>query len=290
MSVRRFLCSASALSAVLAAQPAWADEKAQCASAYEQAQELRGQAKLREARNNLLVCAQAACPAFIKKDCSKWLSEVEAALPTVVFSAKSKGSDLTEVTVKMDGEDVTEVLDGRAVPVDPGPHTFVFESEQHGTKEVRYVVKEGQKSQSLEVDFGGDQAAAGDDPTADSSATLTTDDAAKSPVLAYALLGVGVVGLGGFAYFGLSANSDKDALDCADSKTCTDDDLDPIRQKYLFADISLGVGLVSLGVGTYLLLTANDKPKPAANADSANVRFDVVPSRAGGFASVSGSF
>jgi hypothetical protein len=279
------------LSALALAPSTWASDKAQCASAYEAAQELRTQTKLREARNNLLVCAQAVCPAFIKKDCSRWLSEVEAALPTVVLSAKAKGKDLIDVSVKVDGDELAGSLDGKAVAVDPGPHTFTFESQELGVKELRYVVKEGQKSQSVEVEFTDVESEPGrPDPGGDTGTTISSGDAATSTTLAYVLLGVGVVGLGGFAYFGLTANSEKDELACADTKTCSDDELSPIRQKYLFADISLGVGLVSLGVGTYLLLSSGGKTSPAPAEQSAKVRFDAAPARGGGFALVSGSF
>jgi hypothetical protein len=285
----RGTCLAAALSALTFAPAALADDKAQCASAYEAAQELRTQSKLREARNNLLVCAQAVCPAFIKKDCSKWLSEVEAALPTVVLSARAKGQDVTDVVVKIDGDEFTDTLDGKALPVDPGPHTFTFESDEFGTKELRYVVKEGQKSQSIEIEFTGADNRA-DDPGGDGGAAISTADAAESKTLAYVLLGVGVVGVGGFAYFGLTANSEKDDLACADTATCSDDELSPIRKKYLLADISLGIGLVSLGVGTYLLLSSGSKSSPKPVEQSAKLRFDVAPSPRGGFASLSGSF
>jgi hypothetical protein len=287
----RGACLAAMLSALTTAAPsAWAVDKAQCASAYEAAQERRSQTKLREARDNLLVCVQAACPAFIKKDCSKWLSEVEAALPTVVLSARAKGKDLTDVTVKVDGDDFAGTLDGKALPVDPGPHTFTFESEEFGSQELRYVVKEGQKSQAIEVDFAPAKQPSAGEEVRDSGPSAGSQDMADDKTLAYVLLGVGVVGIGGFAYFGLTANSDKDELACADTKTCSDDDLAPIRQKYLIADISLGVGLVSLGVGTYLLLSGGGKTSPAPAEQSANVRFDVMPRAGGGFATLSGSF
>lgn len=289
MRMTRRLCSGAVLVAATWAAPAWATDAAQCASAYEAAQELRAQTKLREARNQLLSCAQAQCPAFIKKDCSKWLAEVDAALPTVVLGARAKGQDLVDVEVKVDGDLLAESLDGKAVPVDPGPHTFTFESAEWGKKEIRYVVKEGKKSQSIEVELAPAETGGGEPGGGDTGASVSTKDASDK-TLAYVLLGVGVVGLGGFAYFGLAGNAEKDDLACADTKTCTDEELSPIEQKYLFADISLGVGVVSLGVGTYLLLTSGKGAQKPAPAESAAVRFDVVPSRSGGFARVSGQF
>ncbi len=259
-----------------------ADQKEECVSAYTRSQELKGGGKLREAREQLLVCAQAECPDFIKRDCSKWLSDVDATLPTVVFSAKQGGRDVTNVRVLSGDKVIAESLDGRAVPWDPGSATFVFESEDLGKKEVTLIVKEGQKAQTVEAVFGKSEGSTGVEGGIDSTA-------ADDKTLAYVLGGVGIVGLGGFAFFGLSGNSDKNGLACADEKTCTDDDLDPIKQKYLFADISLGVGVVSLGVATYLLLSPTKPAEPAKDSATA-LRFDVVPSSRGGFAAISGQF
>jgi hypothetical protein len=102
------------------------------------------------------------------------------------------------------------------------------------------------------------------------------------------LYGVGAVGIGGFAFFALSGNKEKNDLDCAETKTCSDDDLDPVKKKYLYADISLAVGVVSLGVATYLLLSSPKKEAPPPEA--ARFKFDVAPTSRGGYATVSGSF
>lgn len=261
-----------------------ADTKAECSAAYEKSQELKTATKLRQAREQLLVCAQSECPDFIKRDCSKWLGEVDATLPTVVFSAKAGGKDITDVKVMAGGEVLAESLDGRAVPWDPGSQTFVFESAEFGQKEVTFVVKEGQKAQSVEVSFG-DAGGTGDGGSGASFDSTKADD----KTLAYVLGGVGVVGLGAFGFFALSGKSDEDGLACAPSKSCTDDDIDPIKQKYLLADISLGVGVVSLGIATYLFLKPSGNAEPAGDSARA-MRVDVAPVTGGGFASVSGRF
>lgn len=296
MSKHFLLCSAFALAAVSLARPAVADTKADCAKAYEASQEQRSGGKLRAARESLVTCSQSACPAFIKKDCAKWLSEVEGAIPTVVFSAKAGSEDLSDVKVSLGDQTLAESLDGKAIPMDPGTHTFVFESAKHGSKELKFVVKEGKKAQNIEIVFEvGKKAAGGDgdagEPSGDSGAAkITTEDVKGSKTFAYVLMGVGVVGIGGFAYFGSSGKSDENALECAEFKTCTDDDLDPIKKKYLYADISLGVGLVALGVGTYLMLAPSGKSEVPAAGRSKRFRVDVAPQPGGGYASVSGLF
>ena len=267
-----------------------ADTKAECAKAYEASQEQKSGGKLRDARQSLVTCSQSACPGFIKKDCAKWLSEVEGAIPSVVFSAKAGSDDVIDVKVSLGDEVMAESLDGKAVQVDPGTHVFVFESPRFGKKDVKVVVKEGQKSQSVLAEFTPEKKDGGATPAHDEGSTKITPEKVKgNKTVAYVLAGVGVVGLGGFAYFGLSGKSDQNGLKCADTKTCKDSDLDPIKKKYLYADISLGVGLVSLGVATYLLMSGPSKKEQPA-AQSQPLHFDVAPSRGGGYATVGGYF
>ncbi|MFO0565877.1 MAG: hypothetical protein U0263_09450 [Polyangiaceae bacterium] len=281
--------------------PALADTKAECAKAYESSQEQRSSGKLRAARESLVTCSQAGCPNFIKKDCAKWLSEVEGSIPTVVFSAKAGNADLTDVKVSLGDQTLAESLDGKAVSIDPGTHTFVFESEKYGKRELKFVVKEGQKAQSVEISFEAAGGGKKDVPTeggtpetpsggGDSGVKVDSSEPGGKKTLGFVLLGVGAVGVGGFAFFGLTGKSDEKKLDCADSKTCTDSDLDPIKKKYLYADISLGVGLVSLGVGTYLLATSGGGAKQGKTRKLPPVAFDVAPRPGGGFASVFGAF
>lgn len=278
------------LALVSVARPAGADAKADCAKAYEASQEQRSSGKLLAAKESLVTCSQAACPSFIKKDCSKWLSDVEGSIPTVVFSARFGSEELSDVKVSVGDKVLAETLDGKALPVDPGTHTFVFESAKHGVKELKFVVKEGAKAQQIQLAYEvpkSDQTDAGGTETG--ATTASTDQVKGSKTLAYVLMGVGAVGLGGFAYFGLSGKSDQDKLECADSKTCSDSELDPIQKKYLYADIALGVGIVSLGVGTYLLLAPGKKSEAAAE-QAKRFRVDLAARPGGGFATVHGRF
>jgi hypothetical protein len=65
--------------------------------------------KLRAERSQLLVCAHAACPSEIRKECLARVDEVNAQIPTIVLSAKDrKGTDISAVKVTMDGEVLAE--------------------------------------------------------------------------------------------------------------------------------------------------------------------------------------
>jgi hypothetical protein len=294
----RFCASAFAVTGVVWAVPAGAQpaDKQQCASAYEQAQELRQAGKLREARTELLVCVQPACPEFVKADCGRWLGEVEAETPTVVFVARSpSGDDLAEVTVKVGDEVLAERLDGHALPVDPGTHTFTFEASGHDPVHKSVLINQGEKNRSIAIGFG-ETALPGEarDEPAPSSAPTTNaelqshDSAGGAPnrTLSYVFAGVAAAGFAGFVIWGAQGKSQENELRSSCAPGCEESKVDEVRTKYLIADVSLGVGVVSLGVAAYLFLSSPSSPAP----ELARIRVDVHPTASGGFASFGSEF
>jgi hypothetical protein len=138
----------------LLASVARAQDKQTCNTAYQDAQVARDAHKLIKAREQLRVCASATCPGFITKDCTEWLKDLEPRVPSVVFTAKNAaGADVTDVKVSMDGAPLADKLDGIAVEVDPGSHTFGFEGAD-GKTEQKVLVPEGTKAQRIAVTFG----------------------------------------------------------------------------------------------------------------------------------------
>jgi hypothetical protein len=132
---------------------AWGDVQA-CLAASEKGQKLRSQGKLREARDNFVVCGGEGCPSIVRHDCAQWNSELASTLPTVVFGAKDKGGkDLFDVTVTMDGEKLVTKLDGKSVTVDPGKHSFKFESGSLPSVTETALIKEGEKARQINVTF-----------------------------------------------------------------------------------------------------------------------------------------
>jgi hypothetical protein len=170
----------------LTASSAWADEKQVCSDAYQQAQTLRDQHKLVKAREQLRTCAAATCPGFIVKDCTGWLKDVEPRVPSVVLTAKNAaGADVTDVKVTMDGAPLAASLDGIAIDVDPGAHTFAFEGAD-GRAEQKVVVTEGAKAQHIAVTFGAPGAVAVVTATPGTAATPTASATPSAPSLAAA--------------------------------------------------------------------------------------------------------
>lgn len=235
-----------------------ADDREQCASAADQAQQLRDEGKYRRAREQLIICARDVCPAPIKRDCLEWLSQVESTAPTVVFGAKEGTKDLADVKVYVDGAAVTERLDGKPVQIDLGKHTVKFEY-QGQTKEEDVIIGAGQKNRNVTVTFTGGAAGAG--PTGPAG-PAPADGGGGSLVPAIVVGSVGVLALGSFAIFGLGGKSDVSNLEKTCKPNCPQSDVDAAKTKLLIADISLGVGIVALGVATYLVIT---RPKIEPN-------------------------
>lgn len=233
--------------------------KRRCAQAYEMSQRLRQDGKLKQAREQALICAQPACPAVLVGDCTRWLLELERALPSVVVEVRDAGGRvLSEVSVSVDGQPLTSSLDGRALTLDPGQRLFKITLADGRTVARTVVVAEGEPRQRI----GFSLPPRPEEP-------LERSDFRKKDQLspfAYAAGALGVLGVSGFAYFGLSGKGDERALEGRCAPRCTDADLDPLRQRYLAADVSLGVGIVALSLFGYLWLTSEQEPGTGLHA------------------------
>lgn len=152
------VCVATVLAVFFSAAVVRADagpSREACIAASESAEPLRKAGKLLTARKNLLVCIAQECPKVLRDDCTEQLVALENALPSIVFSAKGpSGEDLAAVRVAMDGAPLLPRLDGSAVPVDPGEHTFVFEAEGFPTVTKKLVIAQGAKNRSETVAIG----------------------------------------------------------------------------------------------------------------------------------------
>ena len=138
---------------VLASATAFADAT-QCSKDAEDGQRLKAAGHLRDAREKFLTCSAPACPQIVQKDCSTWASEVLAAMPSIVIDAKdANGGDLAEVTVYFDDKLVTSRIDGKAIPIDPGPHKLRFERKGYEPVTQDIIAKEGVRSRVVTVGF-----------------------------------------------------------------------------------------------------------------------------------------
>jgi hypothetical protein len=151
----RSLVVALAGAMTLAIAPlARADDKQACSTAYADLQTLRRDGKLQAARQQAAVCTRDVCTAFIRDDCTKWLGEIEATLPSVVIDVRdAQGQETAAVRVLLDGQPWLDALDGKAKPIDPGQHTLRFEMEGTPPIEETVQIREGEKNRKLSASF-----------------------------------------------------------------------------------------------------------------------------------------
>ncbi len=280
--------------ALTAAPDARADgpSAGQCIAATESAISLRASHKLRAAKAQLLVCASASCPADMRNDCIHGIDELSAAIPLVVFGAKdASGVDLNAVKVTMDGEVLASTLEGTPLAVDPGPHTFTFESAGLTSVTTKLTILQGQKDRREAIVF---PAAAGAAPPVTPpppppvAAPTSQTEAAGAPAPAHSLGtqkilaivsgGVGVVGLGVGAAFGAIAISKKStAQGVCPSGNCPtaagSSDWSSALTAANVSNVGFIVGALGVAGGAVLWFTA---PK-ASNGATATAQVGVGP-------------
>jgi hypothetical protein len=191
-----------------AADPTTADCLEACTSSLKAGNEH----KLRTSRAALLVCAAASCPADIRKECERRIAEVNPQIPTIVFEVKdANGDDLSAVKVTMDGEPLAESLQGTALSIDPGPHSFTFEAAGHPPLTKAFMIIESVKDRRELVTLPPPVEPATAAPVSVSASVASAPPpAATQKILALVAGGVGVAGVGLGAVFGglaLSAHS-----------------------------------------------------------------------------------
>jgi hypothetical protein len=283
---RAAIAAVALVGALVAAPSASGQEKfdrKECPGAAEKTQRLRSEGKLREAREQAVICARAQCPAVIRKDCEPWLSEIDAALPTIVVGAKDGGKDVIDVKVSIDGTQVATVLDGKSIPINPGAHTFKYEREGSESVEEKVVIREGEKARQVTVVFPS-KIVMKDEPKKNLYARDSDDKPAGGSIVPGVIVGaIGVAGIGSF-FFHLSAKSDLDDLRARCAPRCTDAELSDVNTKIIIADVSLGAGVVALGLATYLIVSRPSAPK------SVQVGAGLAPTPGGAIGGISGSF
>jgi hypothetical protein len=115
-----------------------------CIAANEGTIRFRTEHKFRQAREQAIVCAADTCPGAIREVCRKRVTDLDAAIPTIVFEVQdARGRDLDQVRVAMDGEPLVDRLDGTAIAVDPGDHVFAFEAADAPRLERNLLLFEG---------------------------------------------------------------------------------------------------------------------------------------------------
>jgi hypothetical protein len=239
--------------AARADQPA--DEKQACAAAAEDAEQLRIDARLQAARERLVRCSRPGCPTAVRNDCAQWMTEVVAAIPTVVLGVRDgRGQDVLTARAWIDGVPVAHGLEGKPLEVDPGVHTFRFESAGAAAEQA-VLIREGEKSRAITVTLDTSLGAPAA-PSGAASPPSTTGSLRVSP-WAWAFGAAGVLALGLGTYLELSVNADANGLESTCGHACSHAQVHPlVLKQQVLGPIAFGVGAVSLGLAAYTVLAA----------------------------------
>jgi hypothetical protein len=269
-----------------------ADREA-CFSAAESAQKLRAQGHLVESRERLRVCSQQSCPVAVRGDCTTWLSEVDAELPSIVVQARdAAGNDLSDVRVIVDGKTLTDHLAGLPLELDPGSHVLRFERSGAEPVQRSLIVVAGQKARVIEARMLAQGASPGAPDVAEgpaaSPATATPGSSfwSTTPLPVLVLGGVAAAGLVGTAVFWTWGRVDYASLRGSCSPACSPSSVGGVRTKLVVGDVSLGVAAVALGIGAWLELTHGH----AAPSDPKSATLVVQPQPGGGVVGLAGGF
>jgi hypothetical protein len=264
------LVLASALAGVLAPSVARADEKAACVASYERTQTLRKQNKLRESREQALVCARDKCPKLVRTDCARWLQEVSSNIPSVVFVARdARGRDRSDVKVLLDGAVVEEKL-GQEVMVDPGPHTLHAETPDVPPVDQDIVVRAGEKGRAVTISFP--QPKKPEPPRTPAKVEpvrMTPSEGRPLPAIVPVLGVVGLAAVGGGAYLAIGGSGQLADLRRTCAPHCEPSDVDTLNLRYRIAAASVGVGVIALGAAIWLFVT---RPSAPERSNAAAVR------------------
>jgi len=201
-----------------------------------------------------------------------------------------RGLSAQGLVVELDGAPIDEARLGSAMAVDPGPHQIRVSEPAHKPWSGAVTIGATRDQQSVAIPvLEPESPSAAPLVAAPVSTVPATSASAPGPELNSAALGggtspradtgtprwVGVTTLGFGAaaigvgsYFGIRAlNLKSDSNQHFADSRCTDSscasDWNDAKHAAVYSDVAFGVGLVALGVGTYLVL-APKKPQRAA--------------------------
>lgn len=258
-----------------------------CTDSYQKAQLTRreGKSALLDARAAARVCVSAGCASWVVADCSQWLEQLDKRIPKIVFSAKNTADrDLAEVSVTtVDGAPIVSQLDGHSIEFEPGPHTFVFTTKDGARREKQVIVIEGATAQAVQVVFDASPEELAElRRKQQSDLRLIPIESEKKPdqslrYAGYGLVGLGVIGLGIGAGFGISALVQKNDLNCPNNN-CPSGLVDDVKAGGRAADVSTigfiaGGVLAAGGVALLLIPKLQAKAQPSVGPNHAGLQF-----------------
>ncbi len=200
------------------------------------------------------------------------LDQLKPRVPKLKVTLSGSGAAAPDLVISLNGVRMAAALVGVERSVDPGK--VVVEASGPTTPSVRrlLVLQEGQsEAVDLTVESTAPPGAApkpppvAGAPAAEQPPALQVGSGSSQRTWGFVSLGVGAVGLGLGVVTGLSALGKKSTLDDVCKPECPQanaGDLDAYRSMRTLSYVGFGIGVIGVGVGTVLLVTAK-KTAPA---------------------------
>jgi hypothetical protein len=230
--------------------------------------------------NESLQIAKKTNRADRSKIAREHISAIEPLLSRFVVIVP-EGATKLGLIVEMDGVPLEEGAWGMAMPIDAGDHNAIVRAPKHKSWEKLVTVEHGKVATVVVPQLERIPDALPPDP----------GGRWKKPV-GFSALGLSAVLLGIGGYFGARALSIGGEVNAKCEKLVCDaptwQKIEDGRSAALGANLLIGLGIATAGVGTFFLVTAPRSPKEAAPARAAYLRFSIGPDRQ--FFGVGGTF
>jgi hypothetical protein len=232
-----------------------------CIAIAERGQQLRKDGSLVDAQAAFRECSALECPAMVRRDCGKWVEELDESIPTV--TVKLEDEDKKEIPsgrISVDGHPLPRSGEGRATPLDPGTHRFTWLRNPANVEE-DVVIREGEKNRIIVLSA----------PRSPDPPPPPPPPAKDRTSLPWVIGGIGIVSAAvGGTLWGVGL-SERASLEngCKLRGTCTQSDVDSSRVKLVVGDVFMGVGIVAVGVAIYFLVRGDSAPTAAGAAVAA---------------------
>jgi hypothetical protein len=255
MPIHRFAIGLT-IALALGAGTARADERVECAQAYEQTQRLQQKSELIAALDAAERCARATCPAILHQDCARWAPEIKAKLASVSLRVRGKDACAQDdATISITGEHRSVDEHKHESVLAPGSHEIRVTDRISGmTKTETIDFAEGERRE-LDFDFAPPGAKCGEAPPSPSTTrTIPTASLVIGGIGGVLLLAGGTVGIIGAVKRG--------DLDCKGH--CEPDRVDAVQSFFTAGDILGAVGLVAVGTAAAIYFLSPSSTTPAA--------------------------
>jgi hypothetical protein len=227
-----------ALTSGLGATTAHADERAECARAYEQSQRLQQRGENGKALAAAERCAQSTCPALLAEECKPWVTQIQKQLSRLeVHVTGSDGCTSRDVAIEIDRVKHTQA---GALFVDPGIHEVRVvdaSTKRIADKTINAVIGE---VHVVELGF------------APAGAVCTDPGEPGRGGIPKVAIGLGITGgvllLTGVVLGGIGAMKRSDLDSCKPG--CSNEQIDGARSFFVAGDVIGAVGLLTLGAAT----------------------------------------